>query len=123
MLPWNRGMYPNFWSHIENTPSGVSIHYIDCGIDTGDIITQKQLSFSDSETLESSYRQLSECVENLFIENWDDIKHKTNKRTKQAHRGTFHTAKQTEAAFGVLGDDGWAIKIGVLKDRWKNDNR
>ena len=28
-LPFNRGSHPNFWSHFENTPSGVSIHEID----------------------------------------------------------------------------------------------
>ena len=39
-LPFNRGAHPNFWSFIENTPSGVSIHKIDKGIDTGDIINQ-----------------------------------------------------------------------------------
>ncbi|MCL0081308.1 hypothetical protein M1N64_03665 [Peptococcaceae bacterium] len=35
-LPWNRGADPNFWSFIENAPVGVSIHYLDEGIDTGD---------------------------------------------------------------------------------------
>jgi methionyl-tRNA formyltransferase len=37
-LPWNRGADPNLWSFIENTPKGVSIHYLDAGVDTGDII-------------------------------------------------------------------------------------
>jgi len=32
---------PNVWSFIEKTPKGVSIHYLDAGIDTGDIIAQK----------------------------------------------------------------------------------
>ena len=37
-LPFNRGAHPNFWSFIDNTPAGVSIHKIDKGIDTGEII-------------------------------------------------------------------------------------
>ena len=28
-LPYNRGAHPNFWSFIDNTPKGVSIHEID----------------------------------------------------------------------------------------------
>ena len=28
-LPYNRGAHPNFWSFMENTPSGVTIHKID----------------------------------------------------------------------------------------------
>jgi len=27
-LPWNRGADPNFWSFIEDTPKGVTIHYL-----------------------------------------------------------------------------------------------
>ena len=34
-LPYNRGADPNFWSFIEKSPKGVSIHLIDKGIDTG----------------------------------------------------------------------------------------
>ena len=37
-LPYNRGSDPNFWSFMENSPKGVSIHYMDAGLDTGDII-------------------------------------------------------------------------------------
>ena len=44
-LPYNRGADPNFWSFIEGTPKGVTIHYLDEGVDTGDIIVQKEVSF------------------------------------------------------------------------------
>ena len=40
-LPYNRGAHPSFWSFYEDTPSGVSIHLIDNGIDTGPILYQK----------------------------------------------------------------------------------
>jgi len=44
-LPFNRGAHINFWSFIENTPAGVSIHKIDKGIDTGNIILRKKINF------------------------------------------------------------------------------
>ena len=44
-LPWNRGADPNLWSFLEDTPKGVSIHYVDPGMDTGDIIAQKEVIF------------------------------------------------------------------------------
>ena len=28
-LPYNRGSHPNFWSFVDNTPKGVTIHEID----------------------------------------------------------------------------------------------
>ena len=42
-LPYNKGSHPNYWSFVENTPSGVSIHEVDEGIDTGKIIYRKKL--------------------------------------------------------------------------------
>jgi len=45
-LPYNRGPNPNLWSFMDDTPKGVTIHYVDEGIDTGDIIAQKKVSFS-----------------------------------------------------------------------------
>ena len=40
-LPWNKGAHPLFWSFYDGTPCGVSIHMLDEGIDTGEIIYQK----------------------------------------------------------------------------------
>ena len=48
-LPWNRGSHPNFWAFYESTPSGVTIHEIDQGVDTGSIIFQKLLKFNTRE--------------------------------------------------------------------------
>ena len=31
-LPWNKGAHPNFWSHFDCTPSGVTIHEVDEGL-------------------------------------------------------------------------------------------
>ena len=42
-LPFNRGSHPNFWSHFDDTPSGVTIHLIDEGIDTGPYLFQKRV--------------------------------------------------------------------------------
>ena len=72
-LPFNRGAHPNFWSFIENTPSGVSIHKIDKGIDTGDIINQKLIDFDILKnkkklTFSYTYKKLINELENLFIE-------------------------------------------------------
>ena len=45
-LPYNRGAHPNYWSFIDNTPRGVTIHEIDTGIDTGNIIIQKKIKLN-----------------------------------------------------------------------------
>lgn len=53
LLPWNRGADPNFWSFVEDTPKGVTIHYLDEGVDTGDIIAQQETD------VESNYKRAS----------------------------------------------------------------
>ncbi len=50
-LPWNRGADPNLWSFLEDSPKGVSIHYIEEGIDTGKIIVQKSVEHLPEDTL------------------------------------------------------------------------
>ena len=49
-LPYNRGQYPNVWSIVEGTPSGVTFHYIDEGIDTGHIISQERVPVKAIDT-------------------------------------------------------------------------
>src|SRR5688500_18212289 len=40
LLPYNRGAYPNVWSIVDGTPAGATLHWIDRGVDTGDVIAQ-----------------------------------------------------------------------------------
>ena len=69
LLPWNRGSDPNLWSFLEDTPKGVTIHHVDAGVDTGDIIFQKEVFFGPGETLSSSYQTLNTAIVHLFMEN------------------------------------------------------
>ena len=56
LLPWNRGADPNLWSFLERTPKGVTIHHMDEGLDTGDLVAQRELHFDlDAHTLDSAY--------------------------------------------------------------------
>lgn len=73
-LPFNRGAYPNVWSIVEETPAGVSLHYIDSGIDTGGLIAQKQISVEPIDTGKSLYKKLEEESLKLFKEQWPLIK-------------------------------------------------
>ena len=65
-LPWNRGADPNFWSHAEHTPKGVSVHHIDAGLDTGDLIAREAVEFPEAATLRTSYETLQGRLQALF---------------------------------------------------------
>ena len=73
LLPWNRGANPNYWSFYDDTPKGVSIHYVDENFDTGDIIVQKAVDLPEDLTMRESYKILSNEIEDLFIQNWQGL--------------------------------------------------
>ncbi len=119
-LPWNKGSAPNLWSFIDNTKKGVTIHFIDEGIDTGDIILQKELHFDEhSETLSTSYNTLQEEIKQMFKDNWVDI---INNNFKTKHQnigdGSIHYDKGTNKFISSLDvTDVWNVPISELKKR------
>lgn len=70
ILPWNRGAHPNFWSWIEGTPKGVTLHIIDEGIDTGPIIVARGVPLSPRSTFSETYRALNDAAVALFADKW-----------------------------------------------------
>lgn len=103
-LPWNRGADPNIWSFLEDTPKGVSIHLIDAGIDTGDILLQEKMEFDPSlETLHTSYHKLHERIQDLFIRNWDRLSNYKIPPQVQKGNGSEHKIRDLEEVEVFLG--------------------
>ena len=97
-LPYNRGSHPNFWSFAENTPSGITIHEMDHGIDTGKIIYQKQINFElfkkkQTLTFSKTYKTLINEIENLFLINIEDIINQNFNASEQIGKGSYHNKK------------------------------
>lgn len=110
-LPYNKGYHPNFWSFYENTPKGVTIHLIDEGIDTGDILIQQLITFNETEnTYEKTYNTLIECIQDLFINNCDNILNQSIIPFKQPAGGSFHYKKDLDAVNYLL-TEGWNTSI------------
>lgn len=110
-LPFNKGSHPNIWSFLEDTPKGVTIHYIDEGIDTGDIIIQKEVLIDeDKETIKSSYELLHREIQVLFNENWNKIKNGEIVPQKQMGGGAS-TLKETLPESNTLSE----VEVGILQ--------
>lgn len=96
-LPYNRGQYPNVWSIVERTPAGVTLHYIDVGVDTGDIIAQRQVPIEPIDTGETLYRKLERACVELFEETWPLIRSGRAFRIPQNKQGgTCHRTWDVE---------------------------
>ena len=91
LLPWNRGAFPNVWSLIDGTPSGVTLHWIDEGVDTGDVIAQREVMVEPVDTGATLYRKLEAAGISLFAETWASIRNGTAPRIpQQPGTGTYH---------------------------------
>ena len=119
-LPWNRGSNPNVWSFITDTPKGITIHCIDEGLDSGDILIQKQVWFDEHrETFESTYDALNDLILLTLEENWDRIiNHQIARIPQQEGIGSSHTVKEFEEFLNGRDID-WKENISKFKQRMK----
>ena len=98
LLPYNRGQWPNVWSIIDGTPAGVTLHYMDAGIDTGDIIAQREVPTLITDTGETLYRRLEDACVHLFEETWPRFKDgRAGRQPQPATGATCHRANDTAA--------------------------
>lgn len=112
-LPWNRGSDPNLWSFLEDTPKGVTLHYLDNGLDTGDLIVQKKVILQPDDTLRTSYDRLAEKIEQLFRQVWPDIRSGRLNAVPQEEGGTSHR-KRDRKRFEHLLTEGWDTPVADL---------
>jgi methionyl-tRNA formyltransferase len=110
LLPWNRGAHPNLWSIYDKTPSGVTIHCLEDGIDTGDIMFQRRVILTPGHTLRSSYDYLHGEVQKLFMEHWDEIRSGQCTFTPQPPGGSFHHQKDLEKLSPYM-PQGWDTPV------------
>ena len=98
LLPYNRGSNPNFFSFLYDTPKGVTIHLVDRGLDTGDLLCQREITFDEEkETFASSYDRLLLEIADLFRENWEKIKRGDVVPRRQEGEGSFHRMRELTA--------------------------
>lgn len=114
LLPYNRGAYPNVWSIVEHTPAGVTMHFIDPGVDTGDIISQREVPVLPTDTGATLYARLEEAALELFIETWPRLYLNDLPRRPQPAGGTSHRVADVERIDRI--DPNQLIRAGDLID-------
>lgn len=90
-LPFNRGWHTPSWAILEGTPVGATLHFMDVGIDSGDVVHQRELEVSPADTADSLYARLKRLELEVFREAWPEIAAGTFRRTPQdPAAGTAH---------------------------------
>ena len=93
-LPFDRGWHTPTWAILEGAPAGATLHFVDRGLDTGDIVLQKELRIGHDDTAHTLYRKLKKLELEVFRQAWPQLLSGHPTRIPQAQRaGTFHRRK------------------------------
>lgn len=117
-LPWGRGLMGNVWSFFEDTPKGVSLHSIDAGVDTGEVIVRQAVPLGLDETLQSSWDVLMDALERLFMEWWEAIAAGTAPRVPQSSlegAGSFHDRRMSDRLL-ALCPQRWQTPVAFVAE-------
>lgn len=100
-LPWCRGANTSYWQLVEGCPAGVTLHWMDEGIDTGRIIFQRKCRhILWWYTEESLYHDLDTLAFDLFRECWKicgpDSWPPGRKQSSYEAMGSYHSVKDYE---------------------------
>lgn len=89
-LPHNRGANPNVWSIVEDSPAGVTLHYMTPEMDGGPIIDRRRVPVEPDDTGLTLYQRLEEAQFEQFRECWPEIRDDVVEPTPQDETGSIH---------------------------------
>lgn len=91
-LPRLRGCFPTKWAILGDEPAGVTLHDIDPGIDSGDVIAQVVVPLAADETDETLYHRLERAALALFREQlpWMRELRQPPRRPQDEASATYH---------------------------------
>ena len=86
-VPLNRGRHPIIWALALGLKETASSFFImDEGADSGDIVNQKRIRISESDTADTLYKKLNKLATTQIKEICDDLVYEKIKRKKQNHK-------------------------------------
>lgn len=120
LLPYNRGKHYNFWALVEQAPFGVSLHYVDEGIDSGDIVAQQSIPYDWEDTGETLYVKAGQAMVDLFKSAYPSFRGGALQRIPQdLSKGSLHYAKEIDVASKIDLDRSYPARelLNLLRAR------
>lgn len=120
-LPWNRGADPNLWSLVEDTPRGVTLHYMEGGLDKGAIIAQKIVPILPGETLKTSYSALDSAAQSQFRQVFQWYSYWNEMKKCPLGKGSYHSVQDGAFLHQVI--DSYDMPVDEFRRCVKQVNR
>ena len=96
------------------------MHFVDKGVDTGDIVAQKEVLYDWTDTGETLYRKAHAAIIELFCDNYASLRSLDVPSTKQdLSSGSFHLAKELDPASRIDLDKEYTARdlLNLLRAR------
>ena len=99
LLPSYRGQMPSFWVLAKGEEkTGVTVHYIDKNIDTGNIILQRAIKISPKDTLHSLQKKVAHEGADALIEVLNRIENNSSRGFPHEGPSSYYSFPTKEAA-------------------------
>jgi methionyl-tRNA formyltransferase len=98
LLPINRGWFPHVHSLMDGSKTGVTLHRIEDGADTGAIWAQQEIPIQPTDTAKEIYERLQHEIVSLFKAQWNDIRaQRLDAKPQDESQANYHAKKEIEA--------------------------
>lgn len=115
-LPYNRGANPNVWSIVDDTPAGVSIHYMTPDVDAGPLIDRREVPIEPDDDARDLYERLEDVQIDQFADVWPAIRDGTAETTEQdPDAGSYHYKREFVDLWELDRDA--EVRVGDFLDR------
>ena len=99
LLPQYRGMCAYFWITANNEKKGgVTAHYIDKELDTGEIVLQKEYNIASNDSMQKTYYKSSKLIGKMIFE--------VHNKLKEDKIKSYHQKNYKESYFSWPNDEG-----------------
>jgi methionyl-tRNA formyltransferase len=113
LLPLHRGWQPIFFSILEKTDVGVSVHQIDPGLDTGPLLGQMKVDIFIEDTLASVHAKCRIAIMSILAQSWQSVLNDSANLEVQKGIDCFHTKKEFDKVFKLF-PKGWKTEISEM---------
>ncbi|MDD5041849.1 MAG: formyltransferase family protein [Candidatus Peribacteraceae bacterium] len=120
-LPFNRGWNTPTWAIVEGTPFGATLHWIDEGIDTGNIALQEHVEVLPTDTAHELYQRALQAEERIFERAIPLLQSQSLPRLPQSGEGTSHAKGDIERIRDLDACTDPALRERIVRGLTTND--
>lgn len=116
LLPRHSGMHPGFWTiYYGDKISGMVIHYMDKGIDTGDIAYRSEVPVNTGDTIDVLYERIYKTCPDLIKQLMADMENNAIPETPQNYSDYIYNYEITDKDFELDFRQPAEVLMGRIK--------